>query len=51
MWNIGGMELTEGKGIAQRKLCSTAILTTTDSKQAGLKLHPGVRDGWPDPTT
>jgi hypothetical protein len=51
MWSIGGMELTEGNRIAQRKLCSTAILTTTDSKQAGLKLNPGVRDGWSDPTT
>jgi hypothetical protein len=48
--SAGGMKLTEGKGIAQRKFCSTAILTTTDPKQAGLKLHSGVSDGLPDPT-
>jgi len=26
-------------------------LTTTDPKESGLKLHPGVRNGWPDPKT
>ena len=51
VWSTSRVKLTKGNRMAQRKFCSTAIVMTTDPKQVGQKLHPSVRDGWPDRTT